>query len=114
MEMDTRILPMFDEKLDNYDMDYSKSHGVTMMTGTQITQIEPHAVVYADGELEKKVEGHTNFWTVGVTGSDVIADSGLHTRRHRVVVTQLLNSTDHPEVYYFGDVSAVMTDAGRP
>ena len=114
MEMATRILPMFDEKLANYAMDYLKSHGVTMMTGSKITKIEPNAVVYADGDQEKKVEGNTIIWTVGVSGSDVIADSGFNQRRNRVVVSNHLNLTDHPEVFIIGDVSAVMTDAGRP
>ncbi len=53
-------------------------------------------------------------WTVGVSGSDVIADSGFNQRRNRVVVSNHLNLTDHPEVFIIGDVSAVMTDAGRP
>ena len=114
MEMATRILPMFDEKLANYAMDYLKSHGVTMMTGSKIAKIEPNAVFYADGDQEKKVEGNTIIWTVGVSGSDVIADSGFNQRRNRVVVSNHLNLTDHPEVFIIGDVSAVMTDAGRP
>ena len=113
MEMASRILPMFDEKFANYAMDYLKSHGVTMMTGSKITKIEPNAVVYADGDQEKKVEGNTIIWTVGVSGSDVIADSGFNQRRNRVVVSNHLNLTDHPEVFIIGDVSAVMTDAGR-
>ncbi|MCD2255866.1 NAD(P)/FAD-dependent oxidoreductase [Lactobacillus sp. CC-MHH1034] len=115
MEMATRILPMFDESLANYAMEYLQDHGINMMTGTKITKIEPNAVVYGDGESEKRVYGNTIIWTVGVSGSDVIAESGFEQRRNRVVVTDKLNLKEHPEVFIVGDVSAAMDpSSNRP
>ncbi|MCH4169725.1 MAG: NAD(P)/FAD-dependent oxidoreductase [Lactobacillus sp.] len=108
MEMATRILPMFDESLAEYAMNYLEDNGIDMMTGTKITKIEPNAVVYADGDSEKRIYGNTIIWTVGVSGSKVISDSGFEQRRDRVMVTENLNLADHPEVFLAGDNSAVM------
>lgn len=110
VEKATRVLPMFDENLAKYATDYLEAQGVEMMTGASITAIEPDAVVYQpDGSTEtKRIYGHTIVWTVGVSGSAVINNSGFEQRRNRVMVTNQLNLEAHPEVFIVGDVSAVM------
>ncbi len=115
LEMATRILPMFDEELANYAVSYLEKNGIKLLTGAKITKIEPKAVVYMDGEEEKQVEGSTILWTVGVSGSDVIKDSGLEARRNRVTTTSFLNIEEHPEAYFIGDDSAMIPEgAERP
>jgi len=108
LEMATRILPMFDENLASYAVDYLDKNGIKLLTGAKITKIENQAVVYMDGDTEKRVEGSTILWTVGVSGSDVIRDSGIDARRNRVMTTEFLNLEAHPEAYFIGDDSAII------
>lgn len=108
LEMATRILPMFDENLASYAVDYLDKNGIKLLTGAKITRIDPKAVVYMYGDTEKSVAGSTIIWTVGVSGSDVIKDSGIDARRNRVMTTEFLNLEDHPEAYFIGDDSAVI------
>ncbi|WP_125588480.1 NAD(P)/FAD-dependent oxidoreductase [Companilactobacillus jidongensis] len=110
LEMATRILPMFDENLASYAVSYLEKNGIKLLTGAKITKIEPKAVVYMDGDTEKKVEGSTILWTVGVSGSDVIKDSGIEARRNRVMTTSFLNLEDHPEAFFIGDDSAMIPE----
>lgn len=116
LEMATRILPMFDEDLANYAVDYLKDSGINLLTGAKIKQIEKDGVLYDDDQgTEHKVTGSTIVWTVGVSGSDVITESGFDAKRNRVMVTDYLNIESNPEVYIIGDVSASMDpESERP
>ncbi|KRK78118.1 pyridine nucleotide-disulfide oxidoreductase [Companilactobacillus alimentarius DSM 20249] len=108
LEMATRILPMFDENLASYAVEYLDKNGINLLTGAKIKKIEKQAVVYMDGDTEKRVEGSTILWTVGVSGSDVIKSSGIDAKRNRVMTTQFLNLEAHPEAYFIGDDSAII------
>lgn len=110
LEMATHILPMFDEGLANYAVSFLEKHGIKILTGAKITKIEKDGVIYMDGEEEKRVDGSTIIWTVGVSGSDVIKDSGLEARRNRVMTTSFLNLEDHPEAFFIGDDSAMIPE----
>src|SRR5699024_1633167 len=110
LEMATHILPMFDEGLANYAVSFLEKHGIKILTGAKITKIEKDGVIYMDGEEEKRVDGSTIIWTVGVSGSDVIKDSGLEARRNRVMTTEFLNLEDHPEAFFIGDDSAMIPE----
>ncbi|MFC6290485.1 NAD(P)/FAD-dependent oxidoreductase [Levilactobacillus angrenensis] len=119
LEMGKSILPMFDKSLADYALAFMSKHHIEMKLGAAITEIKPGAVVYqdknSDDEAEHEVKANTIVWTVGVSGSQVIADSGFEQRRNRVVVKDDLSLEGHPEVYIVGDVSAVMDpDSGRP
>ncbi|MGR3742514.1 NAD(P)/FAD-dependent oxidoreductase [Companilactobacillus sp. DQM5] len=116
LEMATRILPMFDEELANYAVDYLKTNGINLKTGSKIKEIQKDGVLYDDPEgNEHKDGGNTIIWTVGVSGSDVIKDSGFDAKRNRVMVTDYLNIESNPEVFIIGDVSASMDpDSNRP
>ena len=116
LERSKSILPMFDKSLGDYAMQFMAKHNVDMMLGSSIAEIKPGAVVYTDDhDQEHELAANTIIWTVGVSGSQVIADSGFTQRRNRVVVEPDLSLKDHPEVYIVGDVSAVMApDSDRP
>ncbi|GEO75107.1 NADH dehydrogenase [Levilactobacillus namurensis] len=116
LERMTSILPMFDKSLGDYAMQFLAKHNVEMKLGSSITEITPNSVMYTDGnDQEHEVKANTIVWTVGVSGSHVIADSGFEQRRNRVVVNDDLTLKDHPEVYIIGDVSAVMDpESNRP
>lgn len=109
LERSKSILPMFDKSLGDYAMRFMAKHNVDMKLGSSIGEIKPGAVVYTDeDDQEHELAANTIVWTVGVSGSQVIADSGFDQRRNRVVVEPDLSLKDHPEVYIVGDVSAVM------
>lgn len=110
------ILPMFNQDLRDYALAFMAKHNVEMRLGSQIKAIKPGAVVYADTDkVEHEFTANTIIWTVGVSGSHVIADSGFQQRRNRVMVQPDLSLEDHPEVFIVGDVSAVMDpSSNRP
>lgn len=116
IEASKRLLPMFSQELAQYGVDVMQKRGIKLMTGCMISQITPDAVVYkpnADSDETKQISAKTIIWTTGVSGSPVIAKSGLNQRRGRVMVEKTLTLTDHPEVYIIGDVSAVMDDKSK-
>lgn len=116
LEMATRILPMFDEELASYAVDYLKKNNINLKTGSKIKEIQKDGVLYDDTEgNEHKDEANTIIWTVGVSGSDVMTESGFDVKRNRAVVTDYLNLESNPEIYILGDVSASMDpQSGRP
>lgn len=119
LEMGKTILPMFDKSLADYALNFMAKNNIEMKLGAAITEIKPGAVVYKDkdseDDTEHEVAANTIVWTVGVSGSQVIADSGFEQRRNRVVVKDDLSLEGHPEVFIVGDVSAVMDpESGRP
>lgn len=74
-----------------------------MRLGAVIEAIKPGAVVYSDADKnEHEFTANTIIWTVGVSGSHVIADSGFDQRRNRVVVKPDLSLEGHPEVFIVG------------
>jgi len=108
------ILPMFTQDLRDYALNFMAKHQVEMMLGSIIAEIKPGAVVYKDGDDQThEFAANTIIWTVGVSGSQVIADSGFDQRRNRVVVEPDLSLKDHPEVFIIGDVAAVMDPASK-
>jgi len=110
------ILPMFEQPLRDYALNFMAKHNVEMRLGSIITEITPNAVVYEDADHQShQFTANTIIWTVGVSGSSVISASGLKQRRNRVTVEPDLSLTDHPEVFIVGDVAAVMApNAKRP
>lgn len=110
VEMAPQILPMFDSELAQYAVDFLSKNGIKIMTSAKIKKIEPNAVVYTkgDNDEEQRIYANSIIWTVGVSGSDVIKDSGFNARRNRITVTDYLNIEDHPEIYVAGDDSASM------
>ncbi|MCO6541876.1 MAG: NAD(P)/FAD-dependent oxidoreductase [Lactobacillus sp.] len=117
LEMAPQILPMFDSELAQYAYDFLSKNGIKILTGAKIKKIEQNAVVYTTGDSdeEQRVYANSIIWTVGVSGSDVIKNSGFDAKRNRIVVTDYLNVEDHPEIYVLGDDSASMDpQSGRP
>ncbi|RHW48508.1 NAD(P)/FAD-dependent oxidoreductase [Bombilactobacillus bombi] len=117
LEMAPQILPMFDSELAQYAYDFLSKNGIKILTGAKIKKIEQNAVVYTTGDSDEEqlVYANSIIWTVGVSGSDVIKNSGFDAKRNRIVVTDYLNVEDHPEIYVLGDDSASMDpQSGRP
>ncbi|KGO31661.1 hypothetical protein Q757_05835 [Oenococcus alcoholitolerans] len=87
-----------------------EKRGVEFFVSTPIIEITKNSVKSKD----KTFNANTIIWTTGVKGSHVIADSGYSQRRNRVMVKDDLSSSDDPNEFIIGDVSAVMSASGRP
>lgn len=118
VEASTRLLPMFSEKLAAYGINLVKSLGVNLITGARISKVAPGVVEYQtkDGDTvtTTKLNARTIIWTTGVAGSPLVqADEALKARRGRVIPSDHLTVTDHPDAYIIGDVAAVMPPDGQ-
>ncbi len=115
VESATRLLPMFSENLANYAIDYLKDLGVKFITGAKVNEIKPGIVEYdKDGEIHE-IEGGTIIWTTGVSGVDLVSESGFEAKRGRVIVKDDLTVEGYDNVFMLGDVSAVIDpESNRP
>lgn len=118
VEASTRLLPMFSEKMADYGVNLVKSLGVNLITGARISKVAPGEVEYQTKEGEtvntESIKANTIIWTTGVAGSPLVqADEALKARRGRVIPSDHLTVTDHPDVYIIGDVAAVMPPDGK-
>lgn len=102
------ILPMFNDELRKYCLAKLTKWDVELMTGKAIKGLKQDIVIYSDGEEEKELATGTIIWTTGVSGSEIIGESGFEERRGRVMVNADLRDPKHENVYLIGDVSAVM------
>lgn len=114
-----KILPMFSDKLGQYCIKYLNKWDVKLLTGKPIKKVEPGAVIYQNSKDDENdlvaLKAKTIVWTTGVSGSQVIGDSGFEERRGRVMVKPNLTDPNHDDVYLLGDVSAVMDpSSNRP
>lgn len=101
------FLPMFNRNLANYGMKWLKEWGIKFYTQCGITEVALNKVFYKDKEGNQgELEANTIIWTTGVSGSQVIHDSGYSEHRGRVHVNQDMSAPDDPNVYIVGDVSA--------
>ncbi len=115
VESATRLLPMFSEELANYGIEYLKDLGVEFITGAKVDEIKPGIVEYVkDGETHQ-IEGGTIIWTTGVSGVDLIEESGFSAKRGRVVVKDDLTVEGYDNIFMLGDVAAVIDpESNRP
>lgn len=113
----TKILGMFKPSLAEYGRNLVEKQGVKIITGAMINSIEPGKVLYPEGKgaNAKMVElpAGTIIWTTGVSGSPVVAKSGLPGRRGRVAVTSQLADPDYANLYIIGDVAAVFAPGAK-
>jgi NADH:ubiquinone reductase (H+-translocating) len=88
-----------------------EKRGVQFLTGVAVTEMKETTVFLKDGS---SIETKTMVWTGGVQGNSVVANSGLEVNRGRATVTEVLQSTSHPNVFLAGDSAVVMSPEGRP
>lgn len=111
------LLPMFPSELADYAVKRLADKGAKVYTSRGINEVKEGVVVAQNMETKELIEfsAGTIIWTTGVSGSDVITESGYEARRNRVMVTSQLKDPENDKVYILGDVSAVMdAESGRP
>lgn len=108
------FLPMFNRNLADYGMKWLIKWGIEFHLECGINQITKNGLVYVDKEEKKhQLEAGTVIWTTGVSGSDVMRESGYEERRGRVRVNQDMSSPNHQNVFIVGDVSAFFVEGEK-
>jgi len=95
------------------------SLGVTVRTGTVVTDIQPDAVVVRSGEQTERIPAATVLWGAGVLASPfskVLARSAGATldRAGRVNVAPNLSLPNHPEILVIGDMACFTHERDSP
>lgn len=105
------FLPMFSSKLSNYGRKFIDEWNIHLFLQCSINEVLPNEVRYVDNDgNEKSLVANTIIWTTGVSGSDVIKNSGYPEKRGRVHVNDDLTAPNDPTVYIIGDVAAYFPD----
>jgi NADH dehydrogenase len=103
LEGGPRILPAFPERLSHRAQRDLERLGVTVLTNTLVTGVEPGRVLLEEGQIE----AHTVLWSAGVRASPLVRSLGMELDRGgRVLVAPDLTVPGHPEVAVVGDVAA--------
>jgi NADH dehydrogenase len=93
--------------------------GVTVRTGTTVTDLDATHVEVRMGQVSERIETRTVIWAAGVRpgtfGRRLAAALGAPVDRGgRIVVEPGLSVPGHPEVLVVGDMAAVSGPDGRP
>ena len=92
--------------------------GVTVRTGTLVTEVRDSAVTRS-GDATETIQTHTILWTAGVKSSPLgealakSADVELD-RTGRVKVAPDLTILGHPDIFVIGDLAHVTQQDGTP
>ncbi len=114
-----RVLPPYPENLSQRAKVDLEQLGVTVKTGTLVTNIEDHIVTMKQGDRIETIESRTILWAAGVKASPlgkVIADrTGAELDRvGRVMVNPDLSLPKYPNVFVIGDLSHYAHQTGKP
>jgi len=110
LDVAPRVLPELDERLSRVADRVLRRRGVEVRMGTSVEEATMDGVRLTTGEL---VPTRSLIWCVGVRPDPVIEQTGLPTRRGRIVVDPTLAVPGQPGVFACGDAAAV-PDLTRP
>jgi NADH:ubiquinone reductase (H+-translocating) len=93
--------------------------GVTVCTGTLVTDLDENSVTMRRGESTENLQAHTILWTAGVKSSPLGKALAKHSgveldRAGRVKVAADLTIPGHPELFVIGDLAHVAYQDGKP
>jgi NADH dehydrogenase len=114
-----RVLPPYVPKLSARAAAALFRLGVTVRTGTLVTDIQPDAVTIRSGEQTERVATNTILWAAGVQASSLgralakVPAVELD-RAGRVIVQPDLTLPGHPEVFVIGDLAHFKDQTGKP
>ncbi|MGN1272362.1 MAG: NAD(P)/FAD-dependent oxidoreductase [Lactobacillus sp.] len=113
IEGSERLLPMFEGKVLKYALKLLKKHDIEVLHPAYVQKVTDHSVLYKtkDSDDRKEIAAGTRLWMMGISGSQVIENSGFKNRRGRVMVTDHLTAPESDDVYILGDTSQVMNPA---
>lgn len=114
-----QVLPTYPKTLSDKAEKLLKKLGVTIKTGTMVTDIEnSNAIIKRNGDSEK-IQSRTILWTAGVKASflgKVLANNtGAELDRSgRVIVNPDLSVPKHPNIFIVGDLAHLSIDGKEP
>lgn len=119
LELADRILPTFPPQLSARAEASLARLGVTVQTGTRVTDISEHRLQVRRGETTDSIEARTILWTAGVRATPVGQILSQRTgatqdRMGRVVVEPDLTIQGHPDILVLGDLAHLAPEGEEP
>jgi NADH dehydrogenase len=119
LEGTERILATYDERLSRAAAVSHKRLGVTVRTGSVVTEIQPNSVTIRTGQQSETIAAGTVVWAAGVQASPLGTALARATeaeldRQGRVIVGPDLSIPSHPEIFVLGDLARARQSDGRP
>jgi NADH dehydrogenase len=114
-----RILSTYPPKLSAKAVQSLTRIGVTVRTGTVVTDVQADRVTLKCGDKNEVIRAHTVLWGAGVEASPLAkvlakATGAEVDRSGRVVVQPDLSLPGHPEVFVLGDMANYSYQDGKP
>jgi NADH dehydrogenase len=114
-----RILSTYPPKLSDKAVKSLTRLGVTVRTGTIVTDVQPGRVTVRSGDKSEVIRACTVLWGAGVDASPLAKELARATgaevdRSGRVVVQPDLTLPGHPEVFVIGDMANYPYQGGKP
>jgi NADH dehydrogenase len=119
LEATDRILSTYPAELSAKAAMFLSRAGVTIQTGTMVTDIRPDVVITKSGESVEQIPCRTVVWAAGVKASflgKILADAtgAKLDRSGRVLVEPDLSLPNHPEIFVIGDLASYSHQTGLP
>ncbi|MHB8866059.1 MAG: NAD(P)/FAD-dependent oxidoreductase [Pirellulaceae bacterium] len=119
LEGTEQILPSYPERLPAKAKQQLEELGVTVRTGTLVSDITSQQVTMRVGQQVERIPTRTVLWAAGVKasplGERIATQAGIETDRvGRVPVEQDLTVPGHPDVFVIGDMASVAHRTGQP
>jgi NADH dehydrogenase len=114
-----RILNTYPPKLSAKAVQALHRLGVTVRTGTVVTDVQADRVTIRTGGHTETIRAHTVLWAAGVDASPLAkmlaqATGAELDRAGRIVVQPDLTLPGHPEVFVLGDMANYPHQGGKP
>jgi len=119
LEAGDRILSTYPAELSAKAEKFLSRSGVTVQTGTAVTDIRPDAVITQREERIEEIPCRTVVWAAGVKasflGKTLARAAGAKLDRGgRVIVEPDLSLPNHPEIFVIGDLANYSHQTGQP
>jgi NADH dehydrogenase len=119
LEGTERVLPTYSPELSAKATRALAQLGVTVRTGTIVTDVQPEAVTLGSGPNREIIPAHTVLWAAGVEASPLgrtlaKATGAALDRAGRIAVQPDLSLPDHPEIFVIGDLANFSHQTGKP
>jgi NADH dehydrogenase len=119
IEAADRILTTYPAVLSKKAESFLSEQGVSILTNSMVTAIEPGVVIIKRGDALRRIECRTVLWAAGVQASFLgkILSKGTGAkldRSGRVLVERDLSLPNHPEIFVIGDLANYSHQTGQP
>lgn len=118
LEGTDRVLPTFAPKLSAKAAQALDHIGVTVRTGTMVTNVCADSVTYKTGDKVETIAAKTVLWAAGVLASPLAIQLAKATgaqldKSKRIIVDSDLSLPGHPEILVIGDMAHFPADNGQ-